>query len=471
MIAILSVFVFGWVMVSDQNEAELTSLTRVDGGGLKPAADGPYLYSRWNPGVIYANGKSKATLEVWTQGKIRSIALQSNGEMAMNDSGINGDKKAGDGIWTYKGFTRSYMGTEMIPGITSSAGATLYITTGDGKTVEQQPTSIGFTEKANVKRKKAAPGVFYSKWTAFIVDKNGEYLDGKFPVCDVKCGKGNEKVFKKFYQHFPDVFDFLVLIPAVPIYRPTDLAENAPYFVQVRNNVRNIGIPIIDRGERFGSAKKLKGMIYHSFGYGAILDHEIGHNWSAWIGHAQGLLFTGYDCAYHNTYGVHYSAYSNLVGQMAAFPQLKLEDNADGTYKVTKMGDQKTKSRYSPLTLYCMGLIPPSEVPPVRILRNKDYPNYNRIPKSEFDVFTINEIMAANGGERIPAYPNTQKKFRVGFVVVIDHRPTKAEVDYFATIAKYFQSKDEGMNFDIPFYEATGGRGKLNCRMAAPKKK
>lgn len=441
----------------------LSLLTLILSASFTLAEDKPYRYARWTPGAIYPDGKTKTSLEVWTSGNIKSILL--SGKYALNDNGVNGDKKAGDGIWTYQGYTRSFMGTELIPGA-SVTGTEIEITPTGGSVKKYSMPSLGIAKKAKNRVKKAGPDAYYNKWAAFIIDKDGKLLDGKLPLCDVKCGKGNQEVFKRFYKYFPDIFDFLIVMPSVPIYRPNDLAENVPYFVQVRNNIKGIGIDTIDRGAEFGSAKKLKGIIYHSFGYGAILDHEIGHNWSAWIGDSLG--FTGYDSNYHETYGRHYTQYSNLVGQMAAYPQLKLENNGDGTYKATEMWDQKTDNKYSPLTLYCMGLIPASQVPPVMILRNKNYPNFNRIPKSEFDIITINDIIAANG-PRVPAWPNTQKTFRVGLVVVLDYKPTKAESDFFAAIPQYFKSKDKGDYYLTPFRQATGGRGKLNTRMAKPK--
>lgn len=433
------------------------------GLSLAYADEKPYRYARWTPGVIYPDGKTETTLEVWIGGNVKSVSLF--GKYTLNDDGVNGDKKAGDGIWTVEGYTKSFMGVELIPGANIS-GAQIEITLSGGSVKKYDLPSLGFAKRAKNKVKKAAPDAYYNKWVAFLIDKEGKLLDGKFPLCDVKCGNGNQEVFKRFYKYFPDTFDFLIVMPAVPIYRPNDLAENVPYFVQVRNNIKGIGIPMINRGAEFGSAKKLKGIIYHSFGYGAILDHEIGHNWAAWIGDSLG--FTGYDSEYHETYGRHYTQYSNLVGQMAAIPQLKLEDNGDGTYKAIEMGDQKTNRQYSPLTLYCMGLIPPSQVPPVMILRDKKYPNFNRIPESEFDIFTIDDIIAANG-QRQPAWPNTQKKFRVGLIVVIDHKPTSAEADFFSAIPQYFRSKDEGNYYLTPFRQATDGHAKLNTRMAKPK--
>jgi hypothetical protein len=79
--------------------------------------------------------------------------------------------------------------------------------------------------------------------------------------------------------------------------------------------------------------------------------------------------------------------------------------------------------------------------------------------------------MAANGGERQPAWPNTQKKFKVGFIFVSDRPLKQSEYDFFSWVPRYFQSKDAGMHYETPFYHATGGRGSVKTRMAKPLKK
>jgi hypothetical protein len=437
---------------------------------LVTADDGRMLYSRWTPVAIYADGVSSATLEVWTEGDIDSVSLRSGSVQfgELHDDGLDGDRVAGDDIWTISGITRGTK-RDVIPGA-GMYGFNVDVTPRNGAMESTGIGGIGLPDRTRQKVKKVAKNVYRGKWGAFLIDKKGEFFDGEIPLCNVRCGKGNEKVFQTFFKYFPDKFDFLVVMPFTPVFRPDEYTENVPYFVPVRNNVRNIGIEVFDDGAEFGSKKKLKGVIYHSFGCGAILDHEIGHAWGIRIGEAQGLKFSGNDCAYHNTYGWHISEYSNQVGQMAAFPQLDLKSNGDGTYKVTQVGDRETDATYAPLTLYLMGMIPPEDVPPVMILRNENYPDYDSIPKSEFDIFTIEEIMAANGGERIPAYPNTQKKFRVGFIFVGDRKFTQAEYDFFSQIPQYFQSKDGGMNYLTPFYHATGRRGSLKCRMSKPLK-
>lgn len=436
-----------------------------------PPSDSPYRYARWTPAVIYADGKTSARLEVWTSGGVKSMYLSSaNTNIGdLNDDGVDGDRKAGDNIWTLDGYTRSWAGYMFSDhGV---RGNDIVLERSNGKTEQHSLPSLGVVKQLNEKATKVRKNVYATKWVVFLIDKRGKLLGGKLPVCDVKCGKGNEKVFQTFYKAYPDKFDFLTVFPACTIYRPSDLAENVPYCVPVQNKVKNIGVPIFNDTKKFGSKRKLQAIIYHSFGYGAILDHEIGHNWGIRIGEAQG--FSGATSKYGNAYGWHYSPYSNQCGQMAAFPHLIVEDNGDGTYKVTKfdtgVGKELSDQLYTPLTLYQMGLIPPEEVPPFMILRDQNVSNWNKIPAGKFDTYTIESIMTANGGKRQPAYPKTQKRFKMGFIVVTDHKPTQAECDFYSAIARYFASKGQGAHYLLPFYTATGGRAKLVTKLPKAK--
>jgi hypothetical protein len=438
----------------------------------KPAEESAVDYARWTPAIIYCDGVDSTKVEVYLKKSVQAVKLYTGSTFIadLNDSGTNGDAKAGDNVWTANGITST--SSYFRAGDYGTFGYSLKITSSGGATeVFNDMPSLGIVKKQRTQSWKVKKNVYASRYSLFLIDKKGVFLDGKLPICAVYCGNSNKKVFQEFYKYYKDSFDFVVVMPVCTIYRPVDMAENVPYCVPVQNKVQNIGVPIFDDTAEFGSKGRLKSVIYHSFGYGAILDHETGHNWGIRIGEALG--FTGATCKYYDAYGWHYTPYANLPGQMGAFPQLELTDNGDGTYKAVKYSTgadyTETDRGYSLLTLYLMGLVDPSDVPPVMILTDSDYPNYNKIPANKFDTYTIQQIMDSNGGERIPAYPNTQKTFRMGLVVVTDHKPTPAEVDFFASLMKFFGSKNEGTAYLQPFYTATGGRGKMITKMPKAK--
>ena len=102
---------------------------------------------------------------------------------------------------------------------------------------------------------------------------------------------------------------------------------------------------------------------------------------------------------------------------MSSFPALEiLGRNPDGSYQVRKHDTGTEERGFSDLMLYAMGLMDKSEVKPVFLLKNTNQRDWNRVPESDFDVYTIDEIVRAEGGPREPAHPQTPRKFTMAFV-------------------------------------------------------
>ena len=144
------------------------------------------LYTRWIPSVIYADGKTKTRLEAWTDpgAKIKSIKLRTGSSNIgeLNDDGMNGDRIAGDGIWTYGGFTSSYAAYWF--GTHNPSGFSLDVESKnrtDGIT-QYQTASLGKVRKLHMKAVKVKRNVWATKWALFLIDKNGKLLDGQIPL-------------------------------------------------------------------------------------------------------------------------------------------------------------------------------------------------------------------------------------------------------------------------------------------------
>ncbi|MBM3744303.1 MAG: hypothetical protein FJW34_00725, partial [Acidobacteria bacterium] len=426
---------------------------------------GSFLYHYVDPPVIYFDGSTATRVEVATTGQsIRQVLLTYPELGAMYDDGSHGDRIAGDGIYTLSGVTmRGAAGTMPYYGGThGAAGFRVKIIKTDG--TEQEVTAVTYalvSAGQNFPTLQLADGLYATGSAFFVVDPKGEALDSVIPLGSVRCGRGAYAAFHKLYSVFPDVFDFVVVMPSGSILDPArDYGENTPYFVRAKNEIRNIGVPLFDRTAEFGSQGRLRGMIYHSFGEGAILDHEIGHSWMA----SFGKRFELSECA--QCYGDHWNPYTDIGGQMGAFllnvPGVAaghLVANGDGTFRVQQV-DQSAQG-YSKLDLYLMGLIPSSEVPLVNKLVNPDFSNPQRVTAQRVETYTIQQLVQAEGGERVPAFP-TQKDFNLAFVAVKNKAFTPAEFAYFSLVARYFASRERGERYFVPFNAATGGRGALN---------
>ena len=428
--------------------------------------DDALLYYYIDP-MIFRRGDTSTTMtiEVVTAGlNITRVYLENPEEIILVDDGTNGDRVAGDGIYTASNVPPHVESTTLNFGTHSTGGPDVFVEKTDGSTESDFLRFGVVAEDQNFPAIELAEGLFATQYAFFIEDPEGTVLDSEeWPVGRVRCARQNFEATQKLYSVLPDNFDFVIVMPAHTMFHPDrNYAENTPYFVRAKNDIQHIGIDLFDNTSDFGSAGRLKGMIYHSWGYGAILDHEIGHAWCADLGESLSL------CKCENSFGNHWNPLSDIGGQMGAFlshddfPQRAghLKDNGNGTWRLERNSDDNDP--YSNLALYAMGLIPFSEVPPVHILVNPDLTDYTSIIPESVITYTIDEIITAEGGERIPSYEDSQKEFNVAFIVVKNKAFTAEEYAFYSLVSKYFASQQQGRLSLTTFYHATGGRGTLN---------
>ena len=456
----------------------LSALALVLAFGIPAFAQDPaatasvYRYSHWRPAAIFCDNVDSTTLEVVTTGSGISYievgwswGLPPRPPARLYDDGTHGDRVAGDGIYTVNGLTYPDLGYYWLEGKHCLAwtGGTIYKL--DGTTETFDTGSLGLVSPGQrLAWADFGHGLSATRSAFFIVDSAGEIFPN-MPLTDIYCGKPLPAATRKLYSVFPDVFDFVIVEPNGSIYLPGNYGENVPYFLMAKNDVQHIGVPIFNETATWGSAGRLRGMIYHSFGVGSILDHEIGHAWGMRLGYSLGLL---QEVDPGGRYG-HWLGEADVNGQMSyAFMHGSvmgiLVSNGDGTWRLENE-DKETSRPYSPLELYAMGLIPSQDVPPVHILVNPDYSNPQRITASQVRTITIQQIVAAEGGERVPSWQNSQKYFNAAMIVVSDRPFTGAERAFYTLDAEFFASAMRGHMYDTPFYSATGGRAFLSVRL------
>ncbi len=125
---------------------------------------------------------------------------------------------------------------------------------------------------------------------------------------------------------------------------------------------------------------------------------------------------------------------------------------------------------YAPLELYLMGLISAEEVPDVTF-----YSGLSNIPDSRFsladgyfaaeksETWSIEDIIERFGA-REPAYPNTQKEFRILTVILTKEareiQDTEWELVDNMLLKMSYAGKDDD-NSSLNFWEATLGKATL----------
>jgi hypothetical protein len=473
-----------------RDRPEISNLSTVDdmqglvvlGSAVIPATPTPsptptppdgdvFLYSRFVPPVVYSDGSSTTSLEVHTTGQgIEAIYLES-GSLSFGqlyDDGSHGDHTADDGVYTLSGIT--YPGPTLLWGTFSTYGFEARIVRVGGLEERHSLASLGVVLPGlSYPAVQLDAGISATTHGIFIVDDAGEIFPG-FPITEVLCGKTNFIPYKSVYAHFSDAFDFLLVMPSGNLYDPVEFAqrENVPYFVPAKNDVQNIGLPVFDDTATFGSSGRLRGAVYHSFGSPAIMEHELGHAWGIKYGSSLGLVS---DTDEGGVSLSHWDEASDINGLMQEFVFADglaghLVDNGDGTYRIVPQAPDA--EAFAPLELYLMGLIPPEEVPPVHRLVDPDYSDPNRVTAEQVETITIQQLMAAEGGPRIPDHTASPKTLTAALIAVSDRSFSQAEYDFFSAMAQYLASTAAPKAYVAPLYAATGGRATLETRLPPP---
>jgi hypothetical protein len=265
----------------------------------------------------------------------------------------------------------------------------------------------------------------------------------------------------RFYDSFPDAFDFLNVIYALP-----SEYEN-PFHGNFQNQVEGIGLGIFDSTAVAGSSGRLLGMNHfpHSTNFDLASPpalHEIGHQWINKMEDAPALLAAG---------GSHWprgSLARGLMGYNSAessqglqFPY-ELVPQGGNTYTITSAPLLGT---YTPLDLYLMGLLPADLVPPFLVFDPPDQPMDGTVTATWM---TIQDVRDAQGPRVPAAEPRT---FSTANLVVSRMDPlTDREMAFFDHFALRGEATVElpyslGLAHGTtkPFAVATQGLGKLTA--------
>jgi len=439
---------------------------------------GAFLYERFTPPVIFNDGQDSTTLEIFTTGEnIANVNLRPDGGNSwfpMYNDGTHGDKQANDAIYTLDQITTSFAPVKFelwiynVMGWTSLEAQITYTNDQEPDIIYLSPMVVD--SRVSFPSAQIGEGLYATEYALFISDQQGDIFHSEpYPAVDQEIDFS--VATRKFYSIYPDEFDFLVVIPTHRNYRSSYgyLEGPVPFEITVRTPAKGIGEQDFNDAVLYGSQGRLLSVVYHSAGYGSVLTHEIGHTWSAYVGFDSGLL--------HPDRPFHWTENTDIGGIMSEYivpPNNQnvseystgtyyLQANVDGTFQMYDAQSDKANDVYAPLELYLMGLVPPEEVPPVNVLINPDYSNPEMVTAEQINTYTIQDIIAQSDSARIPAYPEAQKAFNIGFIFFSDQEFSPAELAWGSMVARGFSAQESvGVN---NFYTATGGRATLNAHL------
>lgn len=294
------------------------------------------------------------------------------------------------------------------------------------------------------------------------VSVNDQYAVMKLDQSDYEdwatnCNFNPRKYTPMIYEKFKDDFDFVSYI-----LNERDLNRKFGYSgisYQIANYEEGTGYSVYSNSSLYGSDGKLI-QILHMPCWDAVTDgpflHEILHHWANYAIATIDLKGNDYTAHWGVTGG-------NTKGQLGGFQQSTLKRDGN-SYTVESFGVNANGGNsvpYNQLELYLMGMIPVEEVEPFSVFRDvSDVENnyYNcSFTSTQEEIYTPQRLVDELG-ERKPNYKESQKDFRVLFVVVTNDDLTEEEVIHYNNMINEFCSnKKPEKNHN--FYSATGGRG------------
>lgn len=232
------------------------------------------------------------------------------------------------------------------------------------------------------------------------------------------------QVSQTYYDFFPDDRDFLIIEEPPNV----DYSVGGTFYFSGERE-KGLGDNRMRDPSYFGSAGQLKGVIQSLRGIYSmsatgkedfcLLTHELLHRWAAYMG--EGLA----------SEDSHWS-----------------EDKITTLNRETSgFGYNESKTcEFNDFELYLAGFLPADSVS-------------NKLNQNGY---TMDDFISENGS-RVPAYPETQRDFTIGFIVESEEALSDREMAYFHFIAKEVAKKSSPVS--LTWHEATGGRSLLDSEL------
>jgi hypothetical protein len=275
-----------------------------------------------------------------------------------------------------------------------------------------------------------------------------------------------QKVTRALYAKFEDDFDFVFLIshnygcPECPYAGRNTL---------VKNDIKGIGKSIYNSCRDFGSEGRLQSIIHitqpRGFSNGTTL-HELMHRWGNYIVPSYSFDSQGNQKRDQSHWGV-----SDAIGVLGGFGVGKPENESATIFKANfgegnSFSTNHNRTKYSPIELYLMGLIPEDEVPPLTIYSGlkcspKDFKKNGTFSCNSTTRYLIKDIVETHG-KRIPSYKFSQKEFKaLAVILTTEYNPIREnEWKFYTQEIKTFCSRKNSEGI-LNFYQATGARAAI----------
>jgi hypothetical protein len=417
-------------------------------------------YLVYTPSVVTPGATAPLLVEVELTAAATSVTIDFNpagsasSSIALRDDGSEGDRAAGDRIYSGR-----------LPVAPILAARTLD---------DVNRVFIGFLNVLNGSTATMRGNLFVDVYTSVMgvypVSRLSQFVQATTRVVNIHdagyfTSRNLSNVTREFYRYFPDNYDVLNIV-----FDPQRF-ENRTHFV-VKNTVSGVGLSMTDSSATYGSGGRLTGI--SQFPISRLFDgvesgtlHELGHQW---INFLRGAPFAS--GAPHWPYssmasGIMGFSIGGTGGQGGNYPCTITEDPRG--YLLTPRADTPV---FNDIDLYLMGLLPANEVRTQFAFADQAAAPQVRcegIFTGAMTPITINEIMAAGGGPRVPAYGQAPNNFTMATVLVTRNGLASPEMmSFYSWMAERAEWRTRvpthsGFVKELgqPFYLATGRRGTL----------
>jgi len=253
-------------------------------------------------------------------------------------------------------------------------------------------------------------------------------------------------ILNNFYSNHTDDYDFIAIFSLKSL--PADFSQVINQSGETLNGPAPINSPsrnlksLVSVDISGVDSSALSGVSVADFEkqnmwiYLNVLAHEIGHHWLAYI-------------PWEGMKSSHYTNMVDLFNGSSSYSDPMEYDHWINTVSGNVCVDHNSSAvtqRFSNLSLYLMGLISKTSVRPISVIQTATSYPYGQ-PQCNEDTnflstktYTIDDIIALAGKDRIPAYPNTQKTFKVGYIVLVpaDDNYTSDSINFASDIVNQF---------------------------------
>ena len=397
------------------------------------------------PGVVRNNGTDTFRIEVNVNGPVSNVTMvvydnfltqSGQANITFRDDGLNGDRIAGDGIYTSEPIRFNTNSDADLPSnywwdTNSPAGVMPYFpgnlaigeTNGTVSDFLIRP-EIGILDQSIplVPTVQLSTNVFIAPHLINVMTTNlyTQKFLREYPW-DAAA------VPQVIYSVLPDAFDFFVYFSSYRVeYVPYDTSYNgvagAHYSIQI--NFTGTGQSKIDNSAACGSAGRLLGVnaldTYDRGMSADICTHEIMHQWASYLS------------AFPFSDGQHYVGNCSIGSPLGGGGPWT--NNGDGTFTVTC----ESLTHLDDLDKYLMGLIATNLVGAVRVYSPTSSVSCGGIISNLISTTTIQDIVNTYG-LRTPGPATARRNFSIGFVVDSNQRLlTPVEMTYYEIFARHY---------------------------------